>query len=521
MDVGQIVSIAIVVVLVLLGLYFAQRGARRGIVKAAMTTGNLVLSAFLACFLSRDFTTIARDYVYPLVLFVMRLVGLGHIEEELAELESTISLIPLFLGVLITPFLFLLCFCIIRAIIGFILMFVYRPRRKTVDEEGKTVKVKRHVPVWSRICGAVVGVLNGVLLLAILLVPFTGYTNLVSNIADEYYSEIDTTTYSRESSAAGQILYFALEDYVSPINDNWFIKTSYSTVGRPMFNHMTSTAYGKSAFNLENEAIVGIRLLRSGVKFLSFDLTNLDTGEQSVEALHEVVDTLDDSVLMPEMAAAMISDLCDNWAYGEAMFGMERPDLGELFNPTFDVLLNIMATADGETLIEDLKTLVGMLDLLVEHEFFGHHHDSELLAGLFGENPTLLKDLMALFEANEHLAPMATEFKQLCLRAVAGSLDMENLELTGKLTDSINAYKDQPEQLSAEIASIVESYLGDQGIPPTVGEDAIDEVANAISREFAGEDHVTEEEVIDFVLSYAQGNFTEDQIESVVPGYNG
>ena len=51
MNVGQIVSIVITVLLVILGLYFAQRGARRGIVKAAMTTGNIVLSAFLACFL--------------------------------------------------------------------------------------------------------------------------------------------------------------------------------------------------------------------------------------------------------------------------------------------------------------------------------------------------------------------------------------------------------------------------------------------------------------------------------------
>ena len=31
---------------------------------------------------------------------------------------------------------------------------------------------------------------------------------------------------------------------------------------------------------------------------------------------------------------------------------------------------------------------------------------------------------------------------------------------------------------------------------------------------------VTEDEVIDFVLNYAQGNFTDEEIGSVVPGYN-
>ena len=136
MNVGQIVSIVITVLLVILGLYFAQRGARRGIIKAAMTTGNLVLSAFLACFLSRDFTTIARDYIYPLAMLILRLVGLGDVERELAEVEGLVALLPLFLGVLITPFLFLLFFTIFRAIIGFILTFVYRPKKKAVDEDG-------------------------------------------------------------------------------------------------------------------------------------------------------------------------------------------------------------------------------------------------------------------------------------------------------------------------------------------------------------------------------------------------
>lgn len=114
---------------------------------------------------------------------------------------------------------------------------------------------------------------------------------------------------------------------------------------------------------------------------------------------------------------------------------------------------------------------------------------------------------------------MAVELRQLCVRAVAGSLDMGNLELTGQLTESINAYKDQPELLSAELTGIVQSYLGDQGISATVGDDVIDEVANAISQEFAGKDEVTEADVIDFVLSYASGNFTEEEIESVIPGY--
>ena len=124
-----------------------------------------------------------------------------------------------------------------------------------------------------------------------------------------------------------------------------------------------------------------------------------------------------------------------------------------------------------------------------------------------------------MFEANDHLAPMAAEIRMLCIRIVTQSLDMGDAALTGELTGAVNAYKDQPEQLSAELTEIVQDYMDGQGMSATVGTDMIDEVANAISKEFADKDFVTEDEVIDFVLNYAQGNFTDEEIGNVVPGY--
>lgn len=516
MNVGQIVSVIVVVLLVVLGLYFAQRGVRKGIVKAAMTTGNIVISALLACFLSRDFTTIARDYLYPLLTGILRLVGLGNVVEELAEVEGILALLPLFLGVIITPFLFLLFFWIFRTLIGIGLSFVYRSKRKVKDEDGNKTTVKRHVPLWARITGGVLGALNGVLLLAVLLLPFNGYANLLDNVADEYFSEIDTSAYTREGGSAGEIVYYAVEDYVAPVSDNWFLKVTYGTFGKPMFNHMTETAYGEGEFGLETEAIVGIRLLRSGGKFVSNGLTNLN--EDSVKDLHDIVNTLDDSVLMPDLAATLVASMCDNWALGQDLYGMNRPDFGQTLNPTLDVLLRILTTVNGKTLVADLNTIIDVMDLLVQNGIFDSREPEQLVDKL-SQNPDLIKELTALFEANEHLAPMAGEIRQLCIRVVTQSLDMDNAELTAQLTDSINAYKDQPEQLSKELTGIVQDYMDDQGISATVGDEVIDEVADAISKEFADRDQVTEEEVIDFVLTYTQGNYTDDQIGSIVPGY--
>jgi hypothetical protein len=73
--------------------------------------------------------------------------------------------------------------------------------------------------------------------------------------------------------------------------------------------------------------------------------------------------------------------------------------------------------------------------------------------------------------------------------------------------------------LTQELTEVVQDFMSEQGIQADVGTEVIDEVASAISQEFAGKDYVTEQEVIEFVLRYAQGNFSEDDIGNVVPGY--
>ena len=512
MAIEQIITVAIIIGLVVFGISFVLRGLRRGWIKAVMDTGNIVLSAFLACFLSRDITTIARDYIYPLFIWITNQMGLS-LEEQLAEFEAIVELLPMLIGVFITPILFLIIFCIFYVIIAFISMFFYRSKRKTVNEEGETVKVKRHVPLWSRLCGVAIGIVNAVLLLGVLLVPTNGYANLVNNVWDVYFETVDTSEFQRgteeEPEEFEETLYFIGVDYVKPICENGFFKATYSTLGRPMFNHMTTTVYHEDEFNLENEFVTAIRLIRETTQFASSDFSKMD--EERVEQLHGIVDTLDDSALMPELMATVISEMCNNWARGEELFGMDKPELGELLDPTFDVLLDILASTDRSTLIDDLNTLLELLDLLVDHEIFDNLDDSNKLMDILSKNPDLIKQLRAIFEANDHLAPMSEEIGRLCVRAVTQSLDMDNLELTGQLTDSINAFKDDPEQLSQELTGIVQNFLDEQSISATVSPEMTDEVAQAISKEFADKDNVTEDEVVDFVLNYATGQLADSE----------
>ena len=503
MALGQMISVAVTVALAVLGLIFVLRGLHKGLIKALMTTGNLALSAFLACFLSRDFTTVARDYVYPLVLWITGLFGLS-LEQAFAEIDGLIALLPMLVGVMVTPLLFLLLFWIFHAIIGFILLFVYKFRRKTVNEEGETVSIKRYVPVWSRICGACVGFLNACLLLAILLLPINGYANMLHNISDAYFDGIDSESFSREGSSDNEKIYFAVQDYIIPIKDNRFLKVAYGTLGRPMFDHMTSTAYNGGEFSLETEAITAIGLVRSLQSFANADFAS--SPEKSVEALGDMVETLDRAVLMPDLMASLIAEMCDNWARGDALLGIERPQFGELIDPTFDVLLNIMATVDGELLIADLNTLIDVLDMMMEYKIFANLEDSNALMNILSGDSGVIRKVSESFEKNEHLAPMAIEIKRLCVRAVTQALDMGDKELTGQLTESINANKNNPEQLSQALTGIVQEYLGEQDAAATVSPELVDEVAEAIINQFAGQDVVTEAEVIDFVLNYASGS---------------
>jgi hypothetical protein len=382
-----ILTVVTIALVAIPAIIFIIRGATRGIVKALMTAGNIALSAFLSCFLSRDFTTIARDYIYPLFLWVTSLFGIS-LEEQLAEFEEIIALLPLLVGVILTPVLFLAVFFVFRTVIGFVLMFFHRPKRKTVNEEGETVKVKRHVPVWSRICGGLIGVVSAFMIATVITLPVMGYAELIDHVGEAYFEGTDTSAYSREESALPNFnngtIYFMVEDYVKPINQNWLAKTGYAFVGRPMFLHMTATAYDGAEFVLETEAVAAIHLVKRSAALAENGFDNIN--EDSVGQLHDIVDALGESVLMPELTASLISGLCENWANGQALFGMERPAFGELLDPTVDVLLDILATMDRHTLVGDLNTLIDVLDMLIDYKIFESLEDSNRMADIFGDD---------------------------------------------------------------------------------------------------------------------------------------
>lgn len=503
MSAETIVLIVSVALSAVFALWFALRGLHRGWLKALFTTFNLALSAALACFLSRDLTTVLRDYIYPAVTWILDKFGIS-LEQMLSDYAEILSLLPLIVGVLVTPVLFLVFFAVFRAIIGFILSFFHRPKRRVINEEGEREKVKRHVPVWSRLVGAAIGVVNGMLLLAILLTPFTGFARLSLNVTDEFFAGQDTAAYTREDTDLLPVLYFAIEDYVKPSVGNWLLDTTYKTVGRPAFDYMITTVYDGTEVYLEDELIAAVKLINQGVDFAGSDLATMDS--EAVEDLHNIVDIIEESVLMPEFAAALVSELGGAWSRGDAVFGVERPELGPLLDPTFDVLLRILATTDRELLVSDLNTLIDFLDLLIENGILSNMGDSSRIMDTLSKNTSLISDLTAVFERNEHLAPMAKEIKQLCIRAVTQTLDMENSELTDRMTQTINAFKDDPEQLSQELGNVVTDYLADQSIDAEVSKEITDEVAGAINKEFADRDQVSEEEVIEFVLNYASGS---------------
>ncbi len=507
MTVDTIIMIVSVALAAVFALWFALRGLLRGWLKAIFTTANIALSAALACFLSRDFTTVLRDYIYPLVSKVLEYFGIS-LESMLQGYDEVVALLPLFIGVLMTPVLFLSFFFIFRTVIGFILSFIHRPKRRVINEEGKRVKVKRHVPVWSRVLGALIGVVNGMLLLAVVLVPVVGFANLGITVGDEFFSGTDTSAISREDGSVKAIAYYALEDYVKPATQNWLFGTTYDTIGKPMFNYMITTVYDDTEVFLETELVAAVKLVQKGIGLAGSDFAQMDDG--AVQNLHDIVDTIEESVLMPEFAASLLSEMGSAWSRGDTVFGMERPVLGELLDPTFDTLLSILATTDRELLIADLNTLIDFLDILVKNQILANMGDSARIMDTLSQNPDLITDLMALFEANPHLAPMGKEIKALCVRAVTQSLDMADAELTGKLTESINAFKDDPEQLSQELGNIVSDYMAEQNIQAEVSKEITDEVASAINKEFADRDEVSEEEVIDFVLNYASESMVDE-----------
>ncbi len=470
------------------------------------------------------FITIVAAFVIALIASGSLLTGLD-IEATLGELGGESSDLPVdmileittavpslapFLFGLLRPFLFMGLFIGSCIVLWFIykliaLIFLRMPKKKKVQiktwkkeikalkkskGDKKEIKAKKKEikrmkrREKKRLLGGAIGFVQGAVVLLLVLCPIVGLVTMAGGpIAG--LMEPESSENGEAPTEENELLAIIEDENVVLI----------SKITSPVFKWISSFKIGESTVSLTDEvdnvmAIVDKAATLGEVPFEEF-------GEDQTEALHDLVDLLDESELFPKLISEMLSYVAEKWQAGETVFDMEKIDMGEEMAPIFDALLDVFATTDENKITEDLTTLADLFGLIIECEIPAHIEGD----GLFNQiaETQFLNRAFDLL-GGSRFAGVGDAILAMGNDMVAGMIGASREEIEANYGEAIDSVVEEFASMEGTNAEKV-TALADE-LKANAGEDIpeelIDDIANFVIEEI-GEEPLTKNAILDVI----------------------
>ena len=336
-----VVSFLILLVNVLYGMWRGMgRSVLRLITLALAAVGAYVLAKVLSATLAGVIAPILKDMMSSSSF----LAGFVQSNPEMPDLFGALA------EMLVAPLLFFLCYFLLKPF-TMILYFILRT----------ALRVKKGRKPLSRLGGAVVGLVIGLIGLIVLSVPLIGYTDLVVRSVEE----LDRGS---EESVLGDLAVYH-DDYVKPVAQTPVMRKAYDLVGVRLFEKLTTTEWNGEQTHLEEEWFAILSVIREAKEFSKTPMADYGTHES--ETLHAFVDGVEASRILKYLGGNTIGGMSQAWLNGESYFGIHSLKLGDAnAQLMLNGLLRVFASTTPDTVVSDLDFLVELFDLLVQYEMF-------------------------------------------------------------------------------------------------------------------------------------------------------
>ena len=458
------------------------KGLIRGIKKTIGTLVAIVISAIVSAIVTAIVCNPSSEVMAIVMQALKDAIGEGEIADIFA-IDAIGEATSYYISMIAAPFVFLALYIVLSLIVGIIvrIALIFIP------------PFKKPSAVIHRLGGVGVGLVCGVLVSLLLLMPIVGVLDIVVSLSNsEALESVDGI------------------DEITGIFDgaeNDAIYSLYSTSTGWMYDAFASADYKGERVYLKNdvEVIVGIvgniSSLAGGTEELA---------EAQITALNAVIDNLDRSSLLKGSVAGVIAEMASKWSRGESFMGMEKLDAGEMLDPMMTKMYEVMSTSDVTNIIGDMRTLTDILGVLVKHDLFSAMDDSSsLINKLAGEG--VITELMTVTNKNKRMSVLSDEITTLSVRALASTIGIpsSHLErydyLMSEMAETLN---DSRWMSESERLAYVEEKLGDEfdeyGVE--VEEYVVSSAAESIIADLGNISGLESTDVQEFFMVYAAAN---------------
>ncbi len=509
---GLVVLVAVISVVVSLFRGFAKSVVRFLTVLLA-AVASVVTCLVIKAHLPNPEEFIRKAEEIDLVGKVRQLLGDGGASAvesllDFAGISPTlIELVTQLLGALLLPLLCLTLFFLFAGVtwvIYLILKLVLRLPLKGLD---------RIVPL-SRLWGAVLGAAQALVIIAVILLPVSGYLSVGGTVVDDLVKQ----GVLKADQAAVQTVQTVVDEL-----DQSPVLTVYRKVGGDLLtDSMMKMEVAGAEVQVEEELDPVLAMVLRISELGENELANY--GEKEAEIIRAIGESFDDSKLMAPIVGDILYAATDAWMKGETFLGAEKPSMGEsseLFDPFADTLFEILhedaKTAD--LLREDVKTVAEIVATLAQHGVLANMNNTEtLLTTLSGEG--VVESLINTLGENQSMKRLIPEVTNLGVRAIGQVLNLpvDADAVYGDFMDDVAGALNEISTLSGEeqvsaLSARLETAFDEAGVP--IDDEILDFYSASMVHDLVENNpngEVTSADVQAFFLLYSE-NVVDDDAE--------
>ena len=505
-------SLAIIAIFAFYVIWHSIRGYQRGVFKQLFhllfVVIAIVVSYFATTYLWTISLSILDGYTIESLLQLFGVTLPENLSSAFAAFDMQvveyIMLLPV--GVIAMPFVFMMVFFVVNIVLK--LFYVI-----TVG----LLKIPYAQSKASEIPGMLLGLVEGVLVASMILLPFAD----ASDLANDAYVMMEETRDERGLGETDGEKFLA--EYVVPLSSNPVLKAIGLLGAENLLNGFASFEDSYGVTNLRDEFASTVKLA-----FLDFaslhDADWMQLAQHHKSAIEDIVDSIEDSRYKTEILSEMLSCI-------GILLDASGSETGT--DAKSDIILALFSVFDNL----ESNELDGVLDVFAE--FYFHmsdegilkayeNGDDDELVNLFTKRnaagKTNLTVMTEILNKNERTTLLSSKITKLSISILSGGKGMaadagaKYESVKGSVNNAIaniDASKPKDEQIS-DMSETIKTSMAGNGI--TIESEVADDMAKYIIDNHSGKTSLTDAEFDDALLYYYQAKKNYDDSHKTEQG---
>ena len=506
-SIGSYISLGVFAIIGINALFGALLGAKRGFSKSVIRIATVGASAVCSYFIVKWILGLIVDYSSKITdggtrsleetLYAMD-SGLegslpGFAKTMLAEVNSeTVTIVLMMIvAVVLSPIIFISIFEMLKGLS----IIVYNILA------GLTGAISYGKGIVSTICGAAVGLVQGLLVAAVIIIPISG----ICSIAEEAKAPL-----LQDSSTSNKYIEKAYSTVIDDLADNPVFDLVEKVGGNKLYKNMITVKINDKKIYMADECIGFVKVAADIIPLKSgFDWKN-PTADQ-----RQSLENIKTHVSEDELVATIVSDLMRGLAKTVQSNKLTLGLTGATETLTNDVM-TMFATTTKDTIEGDLDVTLDVYFIMCDHGLFNAFTNSEhfdmkdLLVKKDENGDTIANAIIKRLNQYDRAQPIVSSFTKISLTVMhgSGSFGAEAEELyesvKGDITNALSHNKsdfETEEEYREAVTNDVDKALADNNITleDDVKQDMIDYIADNYG-DYEGE--ITDAQINDALLSY-------------------